>query len=121
MLHALYALRANLVTITLNWITELIRPVSRSDNVTYREITLARGPEGLGFSVVGGRGGPCGDFPIYVKTIFDKGAAADDARLQRGDQIVAVNNTSLQDVTHEEAVQILKNATGTVTLKVISS
>uniref|UniRef100_A0A7N5JUJ7 PATJ crumbs cell polarity complex component n=1 Tax=Ailuropoda melanoleuca TaxID=9646 RepID=A0A7N5JUJ7_AILME len=83
-------------------------------------ITLEKGSEGLGFSIVGGYGSPHGDLPIYVKTIFTKGAAADDGRLKRGDQILAVNGETLEGVTHEQAVAILKHQTGTVTLTVLS-
>ncbi|XP_074598987.1 multiple PDZ domain protein-like isoform X4 [Brevipalpus obovatus] len=86
---------------------------------TTKLISLKKGVEGLGFSIVGGRGSPYGDFPIYVKNIFDKGAAAEDGRLQRGDQIIAVNNTSLDDATHENAVEILKNVSGVVELSII--
>ncbi|KAG8555014.1 hypothetical protein GDO81_017543, partial [Engystomops pustulosus] len=35
-------------------------------------IHLEKGPDGLGFSIVGGYGSPHGDLPIYVKTIFSK-------------------------------------------------
>lgn len=35
-------------------------------------ITLEKGSEGLGLSIVGGYGSPHGDLPIYVKTIFAK-------------------------------------------------
>ncbi|XP_044795793.1 multiple PDZ domain protein isoform X13 [Bubalus bubalis] len=86
----------------------------------YKSITLDRGPDGLGFSIVGGYGSPHGDLPIYVKTVFAKGAASEDGRLKRGDQIIAVNGQSLEGVTHEEAVAILKRTKGTVTLMVLS-
>ncbi|XP_053061077.1 multiple PDZ domain protein isoform X12 [Acinonyx jubatus] len=85
-----------------------------------KSITLDRGPDGLGFSIVGGYGSPHGDLPIYVKTVFAKGAASEDGRLKRGDQIIAVNGQSLEGVTHEEAVAILKRTKGTVTLMVLS-
>ncbi len=87
----------------------------------HKEINLERGSDGLGFSIVGGYGSPHGDLPIYVKTVFDKGAAAEDGRLQRGDLIVSVNDTILEGLTHEEAVEVLKNASGTVKLVVITS
>ncbi|XP_017686407.1 PREDICTED: multiple PDZ domain protein isoform X16 [Lepidothrix coronata] len=86
----------------------------------YKTITLDRGPDGLGFSIVGGYGSPHGDLPIYVKTVFAKGAASEDGRLKRGDQIIAVNGQSLEGVTHEEAVAILKRTKGSVTLTVLS-
>ncbi|XP_072114116.1 multiple PDZ domain protein isoform X3 [Mobula birostris] len=86
----------------------------------YKTITLDRGTDGLGFSIVGGYGSPHGDLPIYVKTVFTKGAAAEDGRLKRGDQIIAVNGQNLEGVTHEEAVSILKRTKGTVTLTVLS-
>ena len=49
-----------------------------------------------------------------------QGAAADDGRLKRGDQILAVNGEALEGVTHEQAVAILKRQKGTVTLTVLS-
>lgn len=82
-------------------------------------ITLEKGSDGLGFSIVGGYGSPQGDLPIYVKTIFSKGAAAADGRLKRGDQILAVNEDVLEGVTHEQAVAILKRQKGTVSLAVL--
>uniref|UniRef100_A0A674PF42 PATJ crumbs cell polarity complex component n=1 Tax=Takifugu rubripes TaxID=31033 RepID=A0A674PF42_TAKRU len=85
-----------------------------------RSITLLKGSEGLGFSVVGGFGSPHGDLPVYVKSVFSTGAAAADGRLKRGDQVLAVNGESLQGATHEQAVAILKKQRGTVTLDVLS-
>eukprot|EP00118_Oscarella_pearsei_P000868 m.6002 g.6002 ORF g.6002 m.6002 type:complete len:1738 (+) comp14693_c0_seq1:214-5427(+) len=93
--------------------------LSRESSQT-KVIRLRRGPEGLGFSVVGGKGSQHGDLPIYVKNVFDHGAAAHDGQLKRGDQIVAVNGESLAGVTHEEAVQILKRCKGDIVLTVIS-
>ncbi|XP_055766435.1 multiple PDZ domain protein-like [Salvelinus fontinalis] len=86
----------------------------------YRTISLDRGTLGLGFSIVGGFSSPHGDLPIYVKTVFGKGAAIEDGRLQRGDQIIAVNGHSLEGVTHAGAVAILKRTKGTVVLTVLS-
>uniref|UniRef100_A0A1A8FRV2 Multiple PDZ domain protein n=1 Tax=Nothobranchius korthausae TaxID=1143690 RepID=A0A1A8FRV2_9TELE len=86
----------------------------------YRTITLERGSSGLGFSIVGGFGSPHGDLPIYVKTIFSKGAAIEDGRLKGSDQIIAVNGHCLEGVTHAEAVDILKRTKGTVVLTVLS-
>ncbi|XP_036378484.1 multiple PDZ domain protein-like [Megalops cyprinoides] len=85
-----------------------------------KTITLEKGSEGLGFSIVGGFGSPHGDLPIYVKTVFSKGAAAVDGRLKRGDQILSVNGESLEGATHEQAVAVLKRQRGTVTLAVLS-
>ncbi|XP_047431060.1 multiple PDZ domain protein [Mugil cephalus] len=86
----------------------------------YKTITLDRGSSGLGFSIVGGFGSPHGDLPIYIKTVFNKGAAIEDGRLKRGDQIIAVNGHCLEGVTHAEAVDILKKTKGTVVLTVLS-
>lgn len=40
--------------------------------------------------------------------------------MKRGDQILAVNGETLEGVTHEQAVAILKHQKGTVTLTVLS-
>jgi len=80
---------------------------------------LLKGSEGLGFSIVGGYGSPHGNLPIYIKTVFERGAAAADGRLKRGDRIISVNGESLEGATHEEAVSILKNSRGTIVLQVV--
>ncbi|XP_053564638.1 LOW QUALITY PROTEIN: disks large homolog 2 [Bombina bombina] len=84
------------------------------------EIKLFKGPKGLGFSIAGGVGNQHipGDNSIYVTKIIDGGAAQKDGRLQVGDRLLMVNNYSLEEVTHEEAVAILKNTSDVVYLKV---
>ncbi|XP_039770918.1 disks large homolog 2 isoform X3 [Ornithorhynchus anatinus] len=87
---------------------------------TVVEIKLFKGPKGLGFSIAGGVGNQHipGDNSIYVTKIIDGGAAQKDTRLQVGDRLLMVNNYSLEEVTHEEAVAILKNTSDVVYLKV---
>lgn len=54
--------------------------------------------------------------PVYAL----QGAAVEDGRLKRGDQIIAVNGHCLEGATHAEAVDILKRTKGTVVLTVLS-
>uniref|UniRef100_A0AAR2KUI7 Discs, large homolog 4a (Drosophila) n=1 Tax=Pygocentrus nattereri TaxID=42514 RepID=A0AAR2KUI7_PYGNA len=84
------------------------------------EIKLIKGPKGLGFSIAGGVGNQHvpGDNSIYVTKIIEGGAAHKDGRLQIGDKILAVNNMSLEDVMHEDAVAALKNTAEVVYLRV---
>ena len=49
-----------------------------------------------------------GDNGIFVTKIIDDGAAHVDGRLCVGDRLLAVNGRSLEEVTHDEAVAILK-------------
>ncbi|KAM3827489.1 disks large homolog 3 isoform 2-T2 [Vipera latastei] len=87
---------------------------------TIMEVNLMKGPKGLGFSIAGGIGNQHipGDNSIYITKIIEGGAAQKDGRLQIGDRLLAVNNTNLQEVRHEEAVAALKNTSDMVYLKV---
>nr|XP_041568159.1 disks large homolog 4 isoform X10 [Taeniopygia guttata] len=84
------------------------------------EVKLIKGPKGLGFSIAGGVGNQHipGDNSIYVTKVIEGGAAHKDGRLQVGDKILAVNNVSLEDVMHEDAVAALKNTYDVVYLRV---
>uniref|UniRef100_A0A8C8SLA6 Multiple PDZ domain crumbs cell polarity complex component n=1 Tax=Pelusios castaneus TaxID=367368 RepID=A0A8C8SLA6_9SAUR len=62
----------------------------------YKTITLDRGQDGLGFSIVGGYGSPHGDLPIYVKTVFAKVSAQEcRCHLKQCLQFVAYNLSKL--------------------------
>ncbi|XP_059351860.1 multiple PDZ domain protein-like isoform X2 [Daphnia carinata] len=100
-------------------VSTAVTPTSSTSAPTYTRIVLERGADGLGFSIVGGLGNPQGDLPIFVKTVFERGAAA-QSKLRPGDQIHAVDSTLLEGKTHQEAVALLKNAKGTVTLTIVS-
>ncbi|XP_055910356.1 disks large 1 tumor suppressor protein isoform X4 [Eupeodes corollae] len=77
-----------------------------------RTITIQKGPQGLGFNIVGGEDGQ----GIYVSFILAGGPADLGGELKRGDQLMSVNNVNLKNATHEEAAQALKNSGGVVTL-----
>ncbi|XP_068599427.1 discs large homolog 1-like protein [Brachionichthys hirsutus] len=84
------------------------------------DLKLVKGPKGLGFSIAGGVGNQHvpGDNGIYVTKIIEGGASHKDGRLQIGDKVVAVNATSLDEVSHEEAVAALKSTPDVVYLRV---
>ncbi|XP_052261117.1 ligand of Numb protein X 2-like isoform X2 [Dreissena polymorpha] len=88
---------------------------------TVKTVTLLRSPTGsLGFSVVGGADCLQGSLPVYIKSVVMETPAYKDGRLKCGDQILSVNNVSLEHVAHSKAVEILKHATGAVSLRVVS-
>nr|XP_043899503.1 disks large homolog 1-like isoform X1 [Solea senegalensis] len=92
----------------------------RSLSERVMDIKLVKGPKGLGFSIAGGVGNQHvpGDNSIYVTKVIEGGAAHKDGRLQIGDKLVAVNGSCLEEVTHEEAVAVLKSTTDVVYLRV---
>ncbi|XP_064176787.1 synaptojanin-2-binding protein [Anguilla rostrata] len=88
---------------------------------TATEITLKRGPAGLGFNIVGGADQQCvlNDTGIYVAKIKENGAAALDGRLQEGDKILEINGHKLENLSHSDAVDLFRTAGEDVRLLVL--
>lgn len=88
------------------------------DLYIYSTITLERGTSGLGFSIAGGTDNPHvgDDTAIYITKLIPGGAASADGRLQVNDSILQVNECSVVDVEHAEAVDALKKAGNCVKL-----
>ncbi|ELU01632.1 hypothetical protein CAPTEDRAFT_122699, partial [Capitella teleta] len=86
-----------------------------------KTIQLDRGSHrSLGFSVVGGRDSCQGAVPIYVKSVVPNAPAGKDGRLRSGDQLLSVQGDSLENIDHSQAVSLLRNVQGSVTLRVVS-
>ena len=75
----------------------------------------------FGMNVAGGLGTPKGDLPVFISGIREGGVIDKCPYINRGDLILSINNHSLLQKTHDEAVEIIKaNITSTsVHLKLI--
>ncbi|EDO28305.1 predicted protein, partial [Nematostella vectensis] len=62
-----------------------------------------------GISISGGKGSKTQP-EIRIEKVFPGGAAADDGRLKNGDEVISVDGMSLKDVTHAEAVDIIRRS-----------
>ncbi|KAJ7988740.1 hypothetical protein DPEC_G00312360 [Dallia pectoralis] len=84
------------------------------------DIKLKRGPQGLGFNIVGGLDQQyvLNDSGIYVAKIKENGAAELDGRLQEGDKILAINGHKLENLSHNAAVELFRSAGEDVQLRV---
>lgn len=107
-----------------------------------RLVVLVRDPNlGLGFSIIGGSGNdtslslpmsqtgyatcdadkrPDLPRPIVVKSIVPGSPCSNDGRLKCGDILLSVDQHTLIDVTHADAVSLLKQCIGEVKLRVVS-
>ncbi|GMT02590.1 hypothetical protein PENTCL1PPCAC_24764, partial [Pristionchus entomophagus] len=87
------------------------------------KIVLYKITGGLGFSVAGGVGNEHvpGDNGIYITKIIDDSAAAHDGRLEVGDRLFAVDETLLDNVSHDYAVNVLKNTGSRVQLQYVKN
>ncbi|XP_077417998.1 pro-interleukin-16 isoform X4 [Vanacampus margaritifer] len=81
---------------------------------------LVKGQEGLGIQITGGRGSKRSPHGINIAHIEEGGTIHRDGRLQDGDELLMINGQSLVDLTHQEAVSILRSTVGLVQLIVAS-
>ncbi|CAE1263838.1 AIP3 [Acanthosepion pharaonis] len=79
-------------------------------------VKLHRGTRGFGFSIRGGR--EFNNMPLYVLRIAEGGTADLDSRLRVGDQILEINGYSMNNITHQEAIDIIQNGGNSVQLLV---
>eukprot|EP00066_Takifugu_rubripes_P029763 XP_011619029.1 PREDICTED: inaD-like protein [Takifugu rubripes] len=86
-----------------------------------RTVELTRGAtDSLGVSVAGGKGSPLGDIPVFIAMIQANGVAAKTHRLKVGDRIVSINGRCVDGWSHSDAVAMLKNSYGTISLQVVA-
>ncbi|XP_070760423.1 PDZ domain-containing protein 2 [Enoplosus armatus] len=81
---------------------------------------MVKGQEGLGIQITGGRGSRRSPHGIIIAHVEEGGAIHRDGRLHAGDELLMINGQSLVGLTHQEAVAILRSATGLVQLVVAS-
>uniref|UniRef100_A0A8B9PYC0 Ligand of Numb protein X 2 n=1 Tax=Apteryx owenii TaxID=8824 RepID=A0A8B9PYC0_APTOW len=74
-----------------------------------KHITVKKEPhESLGMTVAGGRGSKSGELPIFVTSVQPHGCLARDGRIKRGDVLLNINGIDLTNLSHSEAVAMLK-------------
>ncbi|XP_018425751.1 PREDICTED: ligand of Numb protein X 2 [Nanorana parkeri] len=87
-----------------------------------KHITVKKAPmESLGMTVAGGRGSKSGELPIFVTSVQPHGCLARDSRIKRGDVLLSINGIDLTNLSHSEAVAMLKAsaASAVITLKAL--
>ncbi|KAL1242647.1 WW and PDZ domain-containing protein,Membrane-associated guanylate kinase [Trichinella spiralis] len=72
----------------------------------YFAVELQRGAKGFGFSIRGGR--EFSNMPLFVLRIAEGGPADLDHRLQVGDQLLEINGVTTANMTHAEAIELIK-------------
>uniref|UniRef100_H3AIS3 Multiple PDZ domain crumbs cell polarity complex component n=1 Tax=Latimeria chalumnae TaxID=7897 RepID=H3AIS3_LATCH len=84
------------------------------------DVELTKNAQGLGITIAGYIGDknlePSG---IFVKSITKGSAVEQDGRIHVGDQIIAVDGTSIQGFTNQQAVEVLRHTGQTVQLSLM--
>lgn len=85
------------------------------------EITLRKGPQGLGFSVTTRDNPAGGQCPIYIKNILPRGAAIEDGKLKPGDRLLEVDGVLMTGMSQTEVVGILRATQPGATVQIVVS
>ncbi|GFS21988.1 multiple PDZ domain protein [Elysia marginata] len=99
--------------------TEVIQDLA---DVDVFEVDLLKDSNGLGITIAGYVGGdntPDEISGIFVKSITEGSAAALDGRVHVNDQIIEVDGNSLQGFSNHQAVEVLRNTSQMVRLKLV--
>ncbi|KAM9331022.1 PDZ domain-containing protein 2 [Gastrophryne carolinensis] len=108
------------------YVPKVARPASKSTDPTQREgcciwkMHMQKGADGLGIQITGGRGSKRSPHGIIVAHVEEGGSADRDGRLKVGDELLMINGQSLVGLSHQEAVGMLRGASGLVQLVVAS-
>ncbi|KAM4796817.1 ligand of Numb protein X 2 [Rhinophrynus dorsalis] len=98
------------------------KDISQCIKCQEKQITVKKEPqESLGMTVAGGRGSKSGELPIFVTSVQPHGCLARDSRIKRGDVLLSINGIDLTNLSHSEAVAMLKASatSAVVTLKAL--
>ncbi|XP_018122073.1 PDZ domain-containing protein 2 isoform X2 [Xenopus laevis] len=71
-------------------------------------VELRKTSAGLGFSLDGGKASIYGDRPLFIKRIFQGGAAEQSGEIQAGDEIICIGGKYLTGLMHYDAWNIIK-------------
>ncbi|XP_058829980.1 mediator of RNA polymerase II transcription subunit 1 isoform X2 [Topomyia yanbarensis] len=81
---------------------------SNTSSVGNRVVDIVKDGAGLGFSIEGGFDSPTGNKPLLIKKIFMGGAAEKSGLLKAGDEIVAINEFSIERMTRIQVWNMMK-------------
>ncbi|CAF1476354.1 unnamed protein product, partial [Didymodactylos carnosus] len=95
---------------------------AHEDGTELLDVTLEKGEDGLGITVAGYVSPDSTNNDaisgIFIRDIAAESVCAKDGRLYVGDQIVEVNEQSLNGFSNVQALQLLRSTTSSVQLKV---